>query len=187
MAHVQFCHPGINLRPLFTVLTLVHIWVSFHCLSPFRVLVALLAPVASAFYASLRVSVRTSSVLEPARLQEGTAGEHAYLRSGRRIRAATQASFDLLSMRRGRWDGTGVNPVHVNTLIAAGRAPRSFESKHAVSRSCLPCLPKAGALNMRVHFKTNSTHQHFLFKLHALRGLRVFAVFCCSLLFLCSL
>ena len=130
MAHVQFCHPWVNLRPLLTVL--VHFRVAFRRLRALRVPLALLAHVTAGFRAPLRVSVRPQSqqraaaVAQPAGVHGGATGDHGYLwsRRQRSIRVATQASFHLVPLNRGRGDGTSEYPVHINTLIAAGRAPR---------------------------------------------------------------
>lgn len=161
MAHVQFCHPWINLWPLLTVLPLAHFCVSFHRLRLLRVSLVLLALVTDGFRAPFRVSVRpysqqsAASVAEPACVVPGrAAGDHRDLWSCRErsIRTATQASFHLLPFSRGRGDGTSEYPVHINTLIAAGRAPRHIETKHSVRRSCLACLREIAAVNIRAHF-----------------------------------
>lgn len=157
VAHVQFCHPWINLGLLLTVLSLACVSVLFQSLRAPRLPLALLVFVASGFGAPVRVPVssqhRAAAVVVRARVHGRAIGDHVYVGSGleRSFRAATQASFHLVPMNRGRWDGTSEQPAHINTLIAAGRAPmRHIETKHSI-RSCFDSLREIGAVNVRAH------------------------------------
>lgn len=165
MAHVQFCHPWINLWLLLAVLKLARTRaVSFHRLRVHRVPLALLALVSAGFRAPLRVSLcpesqqRAAAVAEGARVLRRAAGDHGYLwsRRQRSIRVATQATFHLLPFGGGRGDGTSKYPAHIDTLKAAGRAPGKIETKHCVGRSCLACLPEIAAVNIRAHFQQSA-------------------------------
>lgn len=132
VAHVQFGHPGVNLRPRLAARTLVPRRVSFDRLRVFRDPIGcVLARVAPGLGAAvpLRVSVRAPSQHGAAAVAVGgrAAGDHGAARS---LGAATQARSRLLALGGGRGDdGTSEHPV--NTFIATGPAPGHVQTKHA--------------------------------------------------------
>lgn len=182
MAHVQFGHPGVNLR--LSVPTLVHFYASFF---PLRTLGALLPGLAAPL---LRLSERSDSaaaISEPGGVQTGAPGD--VRRSG--ICCTEQAGSHLLlllplQLHRGGagvgggvvGDGAGEHPARFDTFIPAGPAPRQLQTKHSVGRSCLP-----GAVYIEAHF----WRAHFGAKLEqaAAAAAAVISVFLLIIAFLC--